>query len=72
MNPFPKLLKYAWLSAGYVFLVADLAYLAAMVFASGKNYRDYDAAAGHIFEISVGRGDGRRPAYLTHAFFCNL
>lgn len=69
MNLFLKLLKYAWISTGYAWMAAAVAYCAALVFASGEKYRDYDAAAGHIFEIGVGRGDGRRPAYLTHTYF---
>jgi hypothetical protein len=68
MNPLIKLLRYAWLSTGIVWLAADLAYVALMVFASGKYYRDFDAAAGHTFEISVGRGEGRT-VYATHTFF---
>ena len=39
-----------------------------MIVASGKNYRHFDAAAGHIFEISVGRGEGRT-VYVTHTYF---
>jgi len=68
MNLPIKLLKYAWLWTGVVWLVSDACYIALMVFASGKDYRHFDAAAGHIFEISVGRGEGRT-VYVTHTYW---
>jgi hypothetical protein len=67
MNLPIKLLKYAWLWTGVVWLVSDVSYIALMVFASGKDHRYFDAAAGHIFEISVGRGEGRT-VYVTHTY----
>jgi len=68
MNRFAKLLKYAWISTAYIWLAALLTTFSLTVFASGKNYRDFDAAAGHTFKISVGRGHGRT-VYVTHAYY---